>query len=162
MGRSCDGSRINRKDPSQGWVFSIEYFKLALTYSPSGEVPSAQRSLTAVFGMGTGVPFSQKHQLKIFNFQIYSFACREMIPTKVGVGAVGFEPTTSCVHRRALPVFELRPLETLHGTQQSHIHLFIRHSQHFTSKIETATNSIPHGNYVQLVHLGLVHYCTYT
>lgn len=44
---------------------------LAPTYSPSKEVPSAMRSLTSVFGMRTGVPFSLKHQHTTFNYSIF-------------------------------------------------------------------------------------------
>jgi len=45
----------------------IQNSMLALTYSPSCEVPSVLVSLTSVFGMGTGGPSPPKHQHRIFN-----------------------------------------------------------------------------------------------
>jgi hypothetical protein len=51
--------------------FCIKYSKLAVTYSPSKEVPSVLAGLTSVFGKGTGVPPPLDHQLTVFNIQIF-------------------------------------------------------------------------------------------
>ena len=113
--RSLQLCCINRKNPLS-WVFSIEYFKLAMTYSPSKEVPSVQRSLTSVFGMGTGVPFLLDHQLKIFNILSIYF-CRLLLNTVMWchlmknsmVGVSGFEPPTFAVQwpSRSFPSSDL-------------------------------------------------------
>ena len=45
---------------------------------PLKGVPSPQKSLTSVFGMGTGVPSSIKHQhttLNVFDFQYVCITC---------------------------------------------------------------------------------------
>ena len=82
----------------------LQCFMLAMTYSPSKEVPSVQRSLTSVFGMGTGVPFSLNHQhtaLKLYPETIeygnvVPFHLEEPLQDEtVVVGVDGFEPPTS-------------------------------------------------------------------
>ena len=61
--RREDPSIQTQKTPHFRVVFFIEYLKLAVTYSPSKEVPSVLAGLTSVFGMGTGVPPPLDHQL---------------------------------------------------------------------------------------------------
>ena len=121
-------------------LFCIEYSKLALTYSPSKEVPSVQAGLTSVFGMGTGVPPPLEHQLTIFNIskfsQLHILWFFHITFTQKLLARYGNK-----LFLVLGIVYNISPYGATHGL---------------------AMYNIPYRNYVLLVHLGSTHYCAST